>query len=49
MVSGKILHYEMLDKLGEGGKYQNGPRVRLRASGARLEDPPKRSAGGGEP
>ena len=31
MVSGKILHYEMLDKLGEGGPVRRSPTRYLRS------------------
>ncbi len=38
MIGTTIANYEILDKLGEGGMSQNGPRT-LFVSGCRCEDP----------
>ena len=40
MIGKIIAHYMILDRLGEGGMSQNGPRIRRRRmSGCRFEDP----------
>jgi len=38
MIGKQISHYEILDKIGESGMSQNGPRT-LFVSGCRFEDP----------
>jgi hypothetical protein len=45
-MSRTISHYEILEKLGEGGMSQIRPRVFFQRVAANLRIPPKRSEGG---
>ncbi len=46
MVGVKILQYQIIEQIGQGGMFQISPRTLL-VSGKKFENPPKRSVGGG--